>query len=188
MDMAQAILSCFCGLPGSTATDSSCSLVGEKMSVDTLLSQRCDPSKCVHERRAIDVVNILSCAEKSGESLKQQLDNTVGTLGWSQRLAEHILGTLVRAVKGGREKMGPALAKAYDNATTAADVELHKLVQDAKDHPLEIVAAVLLTALALGVLVAMAPYILEMLGFGELGPIEGKFLYTSALFALHVAK
>ena len=38
----------------------------------------------------------------------------------------------------------------------------------AHDHP------VFLTLLALGVLVALAPYVIELLGFGELGPIEGE--------------
>jgi len=33
---------------------------------------------------------------------------------------------------------------------------------------------VLGTVVALGVLVVLAPYVLEILGFAELGPVEGK--------------
>lgn len=33
------------------------------------------------------------------------------------------------------------------------------------------------TVVALGVLVVLAPYAVEMLGFGELGPLEGEFCF-----------
>ncbi|KAM0249557.1 hypothetical protein ACHAQJ_008985 [Trichoderma viride] len=143
------------------------------MSARPLLSAEYDPSMCAHEKLANDVVSILLRAEKRGENLKQQLDETVGTLGWSQMLAKRILQTLVGAVKEGREKMGPAFVKAYDVAIDAAESHFDKLVQDAKDHPLELVATVLITIIAFGVLVELSPFILELLGFSELGPVAG---------------
>ena len=69
--------------------------------------------------------------------------------------------------------MNPAMQEAYDKACEAA-----KMIEGyAADHP--IATAVFCTVIALGVLVLLAPYALEFLGFGELGPIEGKsrFLY-----------
>ena len=58
---------------------------------------------------------------------------------------------------------------AYDSATDAAD----RLFQFAKDHP--VASAGLLTIVAVGVLVILAPAVVEALGFAELGPLEGSF-------------
>ena len=64
--------------------------------------------------------------------------------------------------------MAPAMQEAYDKACEAA-----KTIEGfAADHP--IATAVFCTVIALGVLVVLAPYALELLGFGELGPIEGE--------------
>ncbi len=54
---------------------------------------------------------------------------------------------------------GP-LKEAYDKAVAAA-------VGFARDHP------VWTTLIAIGILVVLLPWVLEGLGFGELGPIEG---------------
>jgi hypothetical protein len=173
MESVRAILSCLCGSPESTP-DFFSSAADEKLSAKPLLSPEYDSFVCAHERLAIDVVTTLLRAEKRGESLKQQLDETVGTFGWSQMLAERILKTLTGAVKEGREKMGPVFVQAYDDAVKAAESHFHKLVQDAKDHPLELVATIIITIIAFGVLVELSPFILELLGFAELGPVAGK--------------
>lgn len=123
---------------------------------------------------ADDVVAILLITEKHGESLKKSLDDAVSSLGWSSWLAENVLKKLETALNEGRDRMGPAMKKAYDDAVEAAEGAFEELVQQARDHPLETAAVVLLSILALGVLVALAPYILELLGFSELGPVEGK--------------
>lgn len=168
MEALHAILSCLCGSP-EPASDF---CLDEKHSTSTLLSP--DPSLCSHEKVAADVVSILLFTEKHGASLKKQLDETVGVFGWSEMLAKRILNALVAAIGQGRDKMGPAFAKAYDDAVKEADSVFHNLVQDARDHPLELVATVLITVIAIGVLVVLAPYVLELLGFGELGPAAGK--------------
>ncbi|RFU80014.1 hypothetical protein TARUN_2236 [Trichoderma arundinaceum] len=175
MELARAISSCLCGLTGPIAPGPYSSFADEKLSATPLLSPECDPSVFAHDKVAIDVVALLFRAEKCGEDLGKELDEAVGTLGWSQVLAKRILDTLVRAVREGRERMGPAIAKAYDDAVEAADCEFHKLTREAKEHPLEIAAAVLITVIVLGILAALAPYIIELLGFGELGPEAGSF-------------
>ena len=61
--------------------------------------------------------------------------------------------------------MNQAMKEAYDKACAAA-AEIEGF---ARDHP------VFCTVVALGVLVILAPYVLEALGFGALAPVEGEF-------------
>lgn len=178
MESINAILSCLCG----SSEPASEFYPDDKHSTTALLSPQREPSMCTHEKIAVDVVNVLLCAEKHGKDLKKQLDESVGTLGWSEVLAKRILNTLVGAIREGRDRMGPAFAKAYDDAVTEADSLFHQLVQDARDHPLELAATVLITIIAIGVLVVLAPYVLELLGFSELGPVEGKLSLMVGLF------
>ena len=61
------------------------------------------------------------------------------------------------------------MQEAYDKACEAAKV----FEQFEADHP--IVTAVFCTVIAIGILAYLAPGVLGILGFGELGPIEGMF-------------
>ncbi|KAL7927950.1 hypothetical protein ACQKWADRAFT_278315 [Trichoderma austrokoningii] len=171
MESLQAIISCFCG----SSEPASDFYADEKHSTPAHSLPGYDPSLCTHEKVAVDVVSILLRSEKHGTALKKQLDEAVGTLGWSEMLAKRILNALVGAIRDGHDKMGPAFAKAYDDAVKEADSVFHQLVQEARDHPLELAATVLITVIAIGVLVVLSPYVLELLGFGELGPIAGTF-------------
>ena len=116
---------------------------------------------------AAEVVCILCSAEKCGVVLTRQLDDTCGAEGWTQWIARKVLERLETVLKEGREKMASAMAMAYDEASDAANV----LFRFAKDHPLA--TAGLLSIVAVGVLVVLAPMVVEALGFAELGPIEG---------------
>lgn len=109
-------------------------------------------------------------AEKHGVRLTRQLEDTVGTEGWTEWISEHVLAGLEAVLKDGREKMGPAIGQAFDSASEAAE----KVFQFAKDHP--VATAGLLTILAVGVLVVLAPVVVEALGFAELGPVEGTYV------------
>lgn len=66
--------------------------------------------------------------------------------------------------------MGAVLREAIDSATVIAE-EVFKFV---KDHPTE--TRVFFTVVALGVLVLIYPWIIQVLGFGKLGPVEGEKL------------
>ncbi|RYP80942.1 hypothetical protein DL769_002220 [Monosporascus sp. CRB-8-3] len=112
-----------------------------------------------------EVISILRSAEKGGSDLAQQVD--VGTEGWTEWIAEKILAGIETIIKEGKEKMGPAMVEAYDRAYGAAD----NLFRFAHDHP--VATAGLLTIVAVGLLVILAPTIVEALGFAELGPVEG---------------
>ena len=87
--------------------------------------------------------------------------------GWRERLAIAVLTALQNALKGGtpfREAMSGAYQKASDAAAGIADF--------AREHPLY--AAAICTVIALGILMILAPYVIHALGFGVLGPVEGR--------------
>ena len=87
--------------------------------------------------------------------------------GWSGMLAEGVRKGIEAAFTAGKE-MNAAMQLAYDKACEAVTV----FEGFAKEHPSA--TAVFVTVIAIGVLIILAPYIVEMLGFGELGPIEGQ--------------
>ena len=64
--------------------------------------------------------------------------------------------------------MNAAMNDAYKKAFDAA-MSIEEL---AREHP--VLTGVFCTVVALGILVILAPYVLEALGFAELGPIEGE--------------
>ncbi|KAK5994183.1 hypothetical protein PT974_07626 [Cladobotryum mycophilum] len=135
-----------------------------------------DQPNITAEKLAADIVAILRKAEKRGEALTRDVNEVVSASGWSEWLAQNILKGIVHTLEGGRETMGSALAQAYDNAVAAAQEDFAELYQFVQEHPNEIASvagAVLVTVLAFGVLVALTPFILELLGFSEIGSIEG---------------
>ncbi|KAI3012023.1 hypothetical protein CBS147346_938 [Aspergillus niger] len=109
---------------------------------------------------ASDIVNILLTGE-TREAIQKGVKEQVDANGWSDSIAQAILHGLNDAIKAGAEMAGPA-ADALNKAKEAA-------ADFAKEHP------VFTILLALGVLAALAPWVLEVLGFGELGPIAGSF-------------
>lgn len=123
---------------------------------------------------AMDIINnaivILRVAEKHGAGLEAQLDDLVRSTGWTEWIAENVLAGIETVLREGKEKMGQAMIVAYDEAAKAAD----EIFNFAKEHPA--VTAGLLTIVAVGILVILAPMIVEALGFAELGPIEGMFI------------
>ena len=59
--------------------------------------------------------------------------------------------------------MGQGMRDVYDKVAKVVE----EVWQFAKDHP------VFVAVVALGILVVLAPWAIEVLGFGKLGPIEG---------------
>ncbi|KAK4249335.1 hypothetical protein C7999DRAFT_12811 [Corynascus novoguineensis] len=114
---------------------------------------------------------------------------------WTTYLAERLLHALEGTLKEGevnldrRSSWGEALADAYNHAVAFAKQELRELWEYAKAHPYEVAATVLLTVLALGVMVRLVPIFVRVLGFGELGPVEGSFAaWWQRLYAGYVPK
>ncbi|KAM0457112.1 hypothetical protein ACHAPV_006751 [Trichoderma viride] len=133
------------------------------------------PINSTIEETAETIIDILLCAEKPGALLSAQLDDAVSVNGWSEWLAQNILKKLEDVLRDEREEMGPAMAEAYEQACKAAEITFSNLFEYAHEHPAEIVATVLLSVVALGVLVRLIPGVLELLGFSELGPVTGTF-------------
>lgn len=127
------------------------------------------------EETAETIIEILLGAEKPGALLSAQLEDAVSVNGWSEWLAQNILKKLEAVLKDGREKMGPAMAEAYDQACKAAEITFSDKFEYVKEHPIEIAASVMLSVVAFGVLVRLMPMVLELLGFSELGPVTGEF-------------
>lgn len=107
------------------------------------------------------------------------LDVTIQSLvheagGWSEYLTEKLLAAL-EAVLRAAEPMNAAMQEAFDKACEAAKV----FEGFAADHP--VATAVFCTVIAVGILVLLAPYAVEILGFGELGSIEGKSYFLRSI-------
>ncbi|KAE8853492.1 hypothetical protein HRS9122_00484 [Pyrenophora teres f. teres] len=114
---------------------------------------------------ADDVVASILCTSITGPALQMKLDSTVGTYGWSENVAKWVLDKLSQALQATHEKLGPAVRDAYNKALEAANKTEGFVIE----HP------IMCTVIALGVLAIIAPWVLEALGFGELGPVAGTF-------------
>lgn len=93
--------------------------------------------------------------------LHKQLSEEISANGWSDAIARATLRGLENAVRAGAE-MARAAADAAAQSKDAA-------IDFATDHP------VYATLIALGILALLTPWALEIIGFGDLGPIEGSF-------------
>ena len=81
-------------------------------------------------------------------------------------------------------KAGDRLKGAMQEMKDKAEEALKATEGFATDHP--VWTAIVFTVIALGVLVLVAPYAVEWLGFwagfGELGPIEGKLRFLAVCY------
>ncbi|KAF7114689.1 hypothetical protein CNMCM5793_009640 [Aspergillus hiratsukae] len=120
---------------------------------------------------ASEFLTTLLTTDTTNPSLKKSLDETIHPYNWTSTLAQTILHGLENAIRSGSGKtMGKAATDALVKAT-------HEAYDFAKAHP------IYTTILALGVLAVLAPWVLEVLGFGELGPIQGSFAaYWQSLY------
>ncbi|MCJ1334588.1 hypothetical protein MMC10_011300 [Thelotrema lepadinum] len=88
--------------------------------------------------------------------------------GWDEWLAEAVLNKLIDLVKDGdTDSWGDTFKKAVDEAKKVAG----EVFEWAEDHPL--LATAVVCVVVIGVLALTCPWALEMLGFGEIGIVEG---------------
>ncbi|KAF2841391.1 hypothetical protein M501DRAFT_929871 [Patellaria atrata CBS 101060] len=80
------------------------------------------------------------------------------------RIAKAIVSAMDKTIRTGR-KMSSPVREAFNKASDAADV----VGGFVKSHP------VFCTVIAFGVLALLLPWVLEAIGFAELGPIEGSW-------------
>ena len=154
-----AILDCLCmGAGRSTHYD----VIEEQPALD-LTHEKKQHSQTT-QSLAADMLSVLYTADANDEHLSQRLHNVVRETGWYEDVAAAVLTGLENAVKA-EAPMGQAMRDAYEKvAQVVADI-----LGFAKEHP------VFCVVIALGLLVVFAPWAVEVLGFGELGPIEGMF-------------
>lgn len=172
MDLFKVLFPCFptsgrersIQLPTGTANFQH---ISEKAAVQPFSRSVNEPDIC-SDKAALSIVSAMLDADKAGPSLDTTIQSLVHQAGgWSQYLAEKILAAIEAVLKSGKQ-MNAAMQEACDKACEAA-----KMIEGfAADHPFA--TTVFCTVIALGVLVVLAPYALEWLGFSELGPIEGK--------------
>lgn len=110
-----------------------------------------------------DVVDTILRTSLTGPALRMRLDAIVGAYGWRDNMARWVLEKLTNSLQDAHDKLGPAVRDAYHKAwEVARSIEGFVI-----EHP------VMCTIIALGVLCIVAPWMLEALGFAELGPVEG---------------
>ncbi|KAF2131110.1 hypothetical protein P153DRAFT_337363 [Dothidotthia symphoricarpi CBS 119687] len=150
--LIQALIAC---LTGNEPTDDT--YPDEKLALLSTSSSR------TASQIADDVIDAILGANKAGPALHAELDSIVGCYGWKQNLAEWVLQKLSLALEKAHDNLGPAVRDAYHRAWDVA----RSIDGFVIEHP------VFCTVLALGVLVVIAPWIIEALGFAAEGPVEG---------------
>lgn len=119
------------------------------------------------QQAATAILTLLQTAEKRGPTLDSAIqDIVVQAGGWYERLAIAVLNVLWNVLKEG-SPVGEAMRDAYEKASDAAA----GIADFAREHPLY--AAAMCAVIALGILMILAPCVIEALGFGVLGPVEG---------------
>ena len=160
--MLRAILVCCLGVPADKDRECNGSLPYNKAEYSP------DPQDDMLARR---ILTTMFEARKTGEDLRTQVSDVVEVTNWTESLAQALLTHLANGLKQGIVMKEGPLKEAFDKATAAA-------AEFAKEHP------VWTTVIALGILVELLPWVVEALGFAELGPIAGELwsLYLSYLF------
>ena len=125
-------------------------------------------SKLNSDEAALSIVSAMMDADAFNPSLGITIQSLVHEAGgWTEYLMTKVLAALEAALKAGVPLKQP-MQEAFDKVYKATE-EFEEL---ATDHP--VVTGVFCTVIAVGILVLLAPYVVELLGFGELGPIEGR--------------
>ena len=120
------------------------------------------------DEAASSIVSTIMDADDFNPSLGIAIQSLVHEAGgWTEYLMSKVLAALERVLKDGTPLKQP-MQEAFDKVYEATK----EFEQFAADHP--VVTGVFCTVIAVGILVLVAPYVVELLGFGELGPIEGR--------------
>ena len=119
-------------------------------------------------RTANTFINTIFLAEKTGTELKQNLANIIETNSWRQttwrkRFARNVFEGMQKAIESARP-MTAALRETYEKVEGV----INGIEGFVREHP------ILCALIALGILVLLAPWVIEALGFAEGGILEGK--------------
>ncbi|GAD93992.1 predicted protein [Paecilomyces variotii No. 5] len=129
----------------------------------------------MNEKKADSVLTVLLNAESVNIYTEKELNDIIGAKGWTTYITEAVLDRMVHVLKAGIS-MGPAMEDALEKAT-------YEAAEFSREHPEYLVV------IALGIMTILMPWCLEVLGFAELGPIEGTFAaWWQARYAGYVPK
>lgn len=165
MDCVEAIMTCLSGQDKKSYTAVP---FDEKSIVTTQPTPYSDEP-------AQQFIEILRTADESGDELEKRLKSVVSTTGWTEHLAERTLHGIEKIIKDGAK-----IASAMRNAVLSAE---SMALEFAQEHPYYTVLIAAGTLVALGVLVMLAPWVLEALGFTLRGPRLGKSRRPAPLVA-----
>ncbi|MCJ1353331.1 MAG: hypothetical protein MMC33_003316 [Icmadophila ericetorum] len=120
-----------------------------------------------------EAVSALITAFQAHEKIGRDLHTAVNEIeiscgGWTAYIAQKVIEYIQVIVKDGGFLRG-VLNESYKKAQAAVDEE-HNFV---RDHP--VWAAAIVAVIALGICCLLAPWMLEAVGFAELGPVEGSW-------------
>ena len=132
--------------------------------------------KTTAEDVAGHVFAVFQSTDNPGRDLESTLQNIVHqTSSWKERFAKAILVTIQKALVNENIAHKGAMGEAYEKATVAAE----GIAGFTRDHP--VWTAVIAAVIALGILYLLMPVVLDILGFGSLGPIEGMWEFISGI-------
>lgn len=114
------------------------------------------------------LVDTVFIAEKNGIELRQTLEGIIMTNSWRQNFAKAVFERMQQAIETARP-MGDALLEIYEKVVCVVD----GVEGFVRDHP------VVCALIALGILVLLAPWVIEALGFADGGILEGENYWCS---------
>ncbi|KAL9101503.1 MAG: hypothetical protein Q9187_009242, partial [Circinaria calcarea] len=126
------------------------------------------------EEAASQILTTLLSAPKPGPTIDASLHSIIHTQcpstaswdTWYASVAKALFYRIEALLREGATRLSGAMAAAFQKASDAVDAT----GEFAKEHPLWTAAVVAIVVL--GILVLLSPYLLEALGFAELGPTE----------------
>ncbi|KIX94422.1 uncharacterized protein Z520_09808 [Fonsecaea multimorphosa CBS 102226] len=165
MDFFRSILECFGGADGDKLSPDYYTDTKEANNLHRQVHPPTAATDDDEKQLAASILSVLFTAEKPGRDLQDRLNDIVHTNGWYEGLAKRVLDGLIAALQAGKA-MGGAIQEAYDKA--------YAIGRDfVREHP--VLTAAILTVVAIGILVYLAPWAIEALGFGARGPVGGSF-------------
>jgi len=114
-------------------------------------------------RAANSFITTVFLAEKNGADLRQALSEIIETHSWRQNFAKAVFEATQKAIETARP-MNDALREVYEKVVGVID----GVEGFVREHP------VMCALIALGVLVLVAPWVVEAVGFAEGGVLEGE--------------
>ncbi len=175
MDLLHQIFACLTGQDDSPVYEKVTSSNPDKAGQYAFMSEKAAlyHGKSVEQAgqdAAATILSALQLAEKRGRHLEAKVQDIVHEAGFAnfkEGIAKKVLVALQKALQEG-SPMREAMKDAYEKAIDAAD----GMAGFSREHP--VLTGCICIAVALGILMVLAPVIIEALGFAAEGPVAGR--------------